>query len=317
VFTLGFPLGRAHVLLGLLALVLATGGERQVLAAAEQEPLVLDLGPGAMGALRELGPEVVFFTAGRRPLRAMGDIAAPGVEVATADLALARPLMAFLRAAGVRLDGGAFDIARLVTPNHFPTLFARNPRLRLLVVRRSPELEALGARAGARRVVFRSPDGQGTLAGGPVAATSQNASAGPAAAAGKGTAGTSFGPVASAAFRGTARHRVFEPADVQVETRRPGAGRHFVVVEIRRDFSAGYGRLAYLFGSGIVVEPDFSTLVLVDGGGRRFRPQAVYDLGPTLELGYVVPQNARGFRLEDGETRIELEVKAPSPPAPS
>ena len=58
-----------------------------------------------LAALRALGPDVRLFTARARPLRPLAEIRDPGVEVGSADLELARGVMALLRAGGVRSPG--------------------------------------------------------------------------------------------------------------------------------------------------------------------------------------------------------------------
>jgi hypothetical protein len=84
------------------------------------------------------------------------------------------------------------------------------------------------------------------------------------------------------------------------------------VVHIARDFGAGLGQVSFLFGSGIILEPDFSPLKVV-AGGRRFPPAGSYPEGPTLELVYEIPAAARDLRLEDGAASWPLTPEAASP----
>ena len=59
--------------------------------------------------------------------------------------------------------------------------------------------------------------------------------------------------------------------NVQVTERTARAGHDLLVVKIDRDFGAGLGTISFLFGSGIIVEPDFAALQVTGVGGRRFR----------------------------------------------
>ena len=97
--------------------------------------MVLDAEPGVIAAARALGPEVAFFTSKALPLTNLSQIRNPSVEVGTGELAGAREIQSLLRAAGVKVSGGAVDLMRLYSVHHWGALFRKNPQLRFFVVR--------------------------------------------------------------------------------------------------------------------------------------------------------------------------------------
>jgi hypothetical protein len=104
-----------------------------------------------------------------------------------------------------------------------------------------------------------------------------------------------------------ARQRHFQPIAVTVETRTPRPGYQFVTLHITRDFSRGVGTVSFLYGSGVIVQPDYDRL-LIDAGGKKLRPAAVFDEGPTLELAYEIPATAQRTFLIDGDARLPLAM---------
>src|SRR5437764_14137386 len=94
--------------------------------------IVVPVEPAVAAAAGALGPEVERFTPRKRPLHNLAEIRSPGEEMGTGDLGLVRPLLPVLRAAGVKVGGGALDLMRLVSASHFSMVFAEHPRLRLL-----------------------------------------------------------------------------------------------------------------------------------------------------------------------------------------
>jgi hypothetical protein len=129
-------------------------------AAAEPPPGAV---PVAAAIAAALGPEVQGYTSSARPLTRLGEITAPEVQVAITSPGLARGLQGALRAAGVKLDGGAHGVARLIGPNHFAGAFRPPSKLRLLL------LPAAGAPARA--------SGQAVTSFGPLVAASLSDSA--------------------------------------------------------------------------------------------------------------------------------------------
>jgi hypothetical protein len=119
---------------------------------------------------------------------------------------------------------------------------------------------------------------------------------------------TSFGPLARVELTDSARHRLFDARDgVRTETRKPRPGQRFVVLLLERDFTIGAGLVSFLFGSGIIVKPEFEQLVVVDGAGRPQRLAAVYAEGRTVALAYEVAASASaGLRLRDGDAEVPL-----------
>jgi hypothetical protein len=233
-------------------------------AAAEPPPGAV---PVAAAIAAALGPELQGYTSSARPLSRLEEITAPEVQVAITSPGLARGLQAALRAAGVKLDGGAYGVARLIGPNHFAGAFRATSKLRLLL------LPAGGAPARA--------SGQADI--------------------------TSFGPLVAASLSDSARLRQFQPMNVQVSERRARPGQQLLVLKIDRDFGAGLGTVSFLFGSGFIVEPDFRPLVVSSAGGRRHPRVGTHADGPKLELVYEVPRGARQLTLIEGDARWPLD----------
>ena len=258
--------------------------------------------------MQGLGGDVRFFTSRARPLRGLDEIRTPEHQVATANLGLARGIQSFLRAAGVKLPRDACSLARLTGPNHFGTAFRRDPRLRLLMVHGLGERErAIVERGGGVPLVFRSAAGGAPLG--------QALAAGPAAAPRTVAPVTSFGPLVAASRGATARLRQFQPMNVQVTERKARAGHDLLVLKVDRDFGAGLGTISFLFGSGIIVEPDFAALQVTGVGGRRFPLLGTHADGPQLELVYELPRDARELSLVDGEARWPLGPLLSAPQA--
>jgi hypothetical protein len=281
--------------------VVATGALAPPAAAAPpaRNEVVLELSAAAAAAARALGPEVRFYTARARPLVSLTDISAPDTQVATADLGLARGLLAFLRAGGVKLVGGAVGVARLTGDNHLGQLFrgARAPRLLVLRARADGDKRVLDG--GGVPVVLRGPG----LPPAPEAAAATPA----AGAASEGR--TSFGALRKVTTGKQARTRSFAAEPMQLTPKlgeqEARAGQTLLVLHIDRDFGLGLGTISFLFGSGIIVEPDFTPLVVRSSAGRH-TVQASYADGPTLELIYALPAGARAIELEDGSARFPL-----------
>jgi hypothetical protein len=270
-------------------------------APAARPDVVLELPAAAAAAVRALGPDVRFYTARARPLASLADITTPETQVATPDVGLARALLAFLGAGGVKLGGGAVGVARLTNDNHLAHLFrgARPPRL--LVMRARPDGDKrLVEAGGAVPLVLRGPG-----------LTAASAEAAPAPRPGPAVEGrTSFGPLRRVTLGKTARTRTFTADPMQVKPKlgehQARAGQTLLVLHIERDFGAGLGTISFLFGSGIIVDPDFSPLVVRSSAGRH-TVVASYADGPTLELIYALPAGARATELEDGAARIPLQ----------
>jgi hypothetical protein len=270
-------------------------------AAAPRGSLVLPVSPAELAALQALGPDIRVFTARARPLRELAELRQPGEEVGSADLELARGVMALLRAGGVRFPGGAHDVMTLTSDNQLPSLFTRRKNLRLFLLRARPDgaERVIVDRGGGVPLAFRVT-GSNQLVAAPVPARGRPSLKGASA-----ERRTSFGPIRRVERASTARHRSWQRASAQVHDRHPRRGNQFLIVHIDRDFAAGLGKVAYLFGSGVILEPDFTQLVLLDGS-RRHPPSAIYADGPALELAYEIPVNARNLRLEDGDLRLPL-----------
>jgi hypothetical protein len=305
--------------LGPAAAGAAPAAEMPAPAGRAPAAVTVDADAGLVNAARGLGPGVVFFTSRARPLKALDEIRAPAREAGTGDFSLARDLMDVLRAGGVKLNGGVLDLMRLASASHFSALFREHPELRFFAVRARPDgsERAIAEKGGGVRLILRARDRADLVAGGEPA--------GPAPAGGGARTGeakapfvTSFGPLAHAALGPTARQRTFHPQEgTQVQVRQARKGQAFLVLHIERDFSAGLGTISFLFGSGVMLKPEFESLQVKDGGGKRRPPAAVYDEGRTLELAYEVPAGARGLTLEDGDRQRPLAdlLAAPASPA--
>jgi hypothetical protein len=265
--------------------------------------MVVQVEPAVAAAARALGPEVELFTPRKRPLRTLAEIRSPGEEMGTGDLGLVRPLLPLLRAAGVKVGGGALDLMRLVSASHFSTVFAEHPRLRLFAVRRRADAaeQAVVERAGGVPLVLVA---RGET---PPAVPAHPAPAATGPPPGKGTFLTSFGPLIDVTSGPTARVRRFDPLDgPQEETRSARPGNTLVVLHIDRDFGAGEGVVSFLFGSGTLLKAEFERLELRDGNGRRYPVTATHAEGRALELAYEVPRAARALVLIDGDRRHPL-----------
>jgi hypothetical protein len=268
-------------------------------AALEAAPVTIDVGPGVIAAARALGPEVVFFTAKGRPLANLGQLREAVAEVGSGDVARAKEIQALLRAGGVNVGGGAVDLMRLYGPHHFATLFSAHPHLRLFIVqaREDGREQAIVSQGGGVRLLLRGRDQTiGEVASKPLRAES----AAPFV--------TSFGPLLGAELAATARQRQFDAQDgVRVDTRQARKGNTFVVLHLERDFSAGAGVVSFLFGSGIIVKPEFEQLVLAYPDHRTYTPTAINANGKLVDLAYEVPTVlARGLSLRDGDVQIAL-----------
>jgi hypothetical protein len=239
---------------------------------------------------------VRFFTSAARPLVRLDELTTPSVQVATASMGLGRGIQALLRAGGVKLPRDAYSLARLTGPNHFARLFRDQPKLRLLVARATPAAAEAIVRGGGRPLVFQTDRG-------PAPATAARP-AGPDSATP--AAITSFGPIAAAALADTAKLRMFEPMNVQITERKPRPGHRLLVVRIDRDFGAGLGTISFLFGSGFILEPDFTPLLATSSAGRH-PLVGTYADGPRLELVYEVPRAARQLTLVEGDARWPLD----------
>lgn len=283
---------------------------------------LIDASPGALAAVKALGPDVRFFTARGRPLRSLAEIRDPGVEVGSADLDLARGVMALLRAGGVEMPGGAFDVMTLASDNQLGSIFSRHKGLRLFIARARPggAERSIANRGGGVPLAFRASGGErvgtpdpaaGQPAGTPAAPAAPAAA--PASAAAEADLRTSFGPIRKVTRAASARQRTWDRASAKVTQKTARPGRAFVVVHIDCDFSAGLGKVAYLFGSGVILNPDFTQLVVLDGN-RRHAPAAVHDEGPTLELAYDLPAGAKNLRLQDGDRTFPLDDRLATAP---
>jgi hypothetical protein len=282
------------------------------LAAAPAGTVVLDVDQAVVAAARRLGPDLELFTRKSRPLRSLDEIAAPGEEMGTGDLGLARPLLPALKAGGVKLSGGALDLMRLVSPSHFSTLFSEHPRLRLFALRRRADgaEAAIVERGGGVPVLLRArdqPELTAGIAAPPATAAGAKEPPGAAARPAPSVFVTSFGPLAGATVSPTARVRRFDPQDgPQEELRKAGDGKAFVVLTIDRDFGAGQGVVGFLFGMGTMLKAEFDGLELRDRAGARYRLTATHAEGRKVELGYEVPASVRDLVLVDGDRRQPL-----------
>ena len=287
-------------------------GHEGAAAGSALVPVVVEVTPAAAAAIRALGPDLGFFTSRRHPLASLSALRRPGLEVASPHLQLGRGLLRLLRAGGAPIDPGATDLMTLLGPRHLATTFAGPSPVTLLLLRQGAGAAAEVERSGGVRVVFRD-SGSGKLLGGPAIdsaaaapgrAVTLAAVAGPVPAAAE--LMTSFGPVRKVEAADQARQRHFETsAGATVETRRPRPGHHFVTLHVARDFSRGVGTVSFLYGSGIIVQPAYDRLQ-IEAGGKKLRPAAVFDEGPTLELAYEIPVAAARLFLIDGEARLPL-----------
>jgi hypothetical protein len=261
-------------------------------------PVVLDVEPGVIAAARGLGPGVAFFTAKAHPLANLGQLRDPAAEVGTGEVSGAKEIQSLLRAAGVNVGGGAVDLMGLYSVHHLSTLFRRQPRLRFFVIRARDDgrEQEIVDRGGGVRVLLR---GRGQTVG-----VTEAKAARPAA---PGRFVTSFGPLLGAELASTARSRQFDAQDgVREETRAAPRGRRFVVLHLQRDFSTGVGLVSFLFGSGIIVKPEFERLQLVDAARHVYPLALSHPDGRAVELAFEVPAAAAGLSLVDGDAQVPL-----------
>jgi hypothetical protein len=261
-------------------------------------PVVLEVEPVVIAAAKALGPGAAFFTSRIHPLAGLGQLRDPAAEVGTGDVAGAKEIQALLRASGVKVGGGAVDLMHLYSVHNLSSLFRQHPQLRFFVIRaradgREQEIVTQG---GGVRLVLR---GRGQMVG----ATEAKAAALPPPA----RFVTSFGPLLAAELSATARDRQFDAQDgVRLETRQARPGRTFAVLHIERDFSTGVGLVSFLFGSGIIIKPEFEQLHLVDAGRRSYPLSLTRAEGRAVELAFEVPADARGLSLVDGGAEVPL-----------
>jgi hypothetical protein len=261
-------------------------------------PVVLEVEPGVIAAAKALGPGAAFFTSKERPLTSLSQLREPAAEVGTADVAWAKEVQALLRAGGVKVGGGAVDIMRLFSVHQLPALFRRNPKLRLFVVRARDDgrEQEIADKGGGVRLVLRAR-------GQSVGVTEAKA----IAPAPPGRFVTSFGPLAGAELSASARNRLFDAQEgARVETRQARPGHAFVVLHLERDFSAGVGLVSFLFGSGIIVKPEFDHLRLTDAAHHTYPLTLTHADGRAVDLAFEVPTDARGLTLIDGEDQVSL-----------
>jgi hypothetical protein len=271
-------------------------------AAAGDSPtatsVTIDVEPSVISAARALGPRAVFFTARAKPLARLGELRDFVGEVGTADVAGAKEAQALLRAAGLKVGGGAVDLMRLYGPNHFSTLFRAHPGLRLFIVRAREDgaERAIVDKGGGVRLLLRARDQQAGVA-----------ESRPFAPPASPRIVTSFGPLAGAELSPSARHRQFDPQEGERnDTRAARPGHTFLVLHLERDFTAGVGVVSFLFGSGIIVTPEFAQLRVVDAAGKEHPLAATRAEGRIVELSYEVPLDAHGFVLRDGDAAFPL-----------
>jgi hypothetical protein len=263
--------------------------------AADAAPRVIDVDPSVIAAARALGPRAAFFTARAHPLASLGELRDSAREVGTAGVAGAKEAQAFLRAAGLKVGGGAVDLMRLLGAHHFRSLFRAHPELRLFIVRTGDDgaEAAIVAQGGGLRVQLR--------AGARTAGLLDSAPPAPSPFV------TSFGPLTRVSVGPSARQRDFDPrAGATLQTRQAGPGKQYLVLHIDRDFAAGVGIVSFLFGSGIVVKPAFDTLTITDADHHTYPLAATHAEGRTLELGYEIPTDARALTLHDGDDELPL-----------
>jgi hypothetical protein len=260
-------------------------------------PVVLEVEPGVIAAAKALGPGAAFFTSKEHPLASLGQLRDPAVEVGTGDVAGAKEVQALLRAGGVKVGGGAVDLMRLYSVHHLSSLFRRHPQLRLFIIRaRDDGREREVLDGGGVRVVLRS---RGQTVG------VTEAKAAPAPSPGRFV--TSFGPLLGAEIAASARSRQFDAQEgVHKETRQARPGHAFVVLHLERDFSTGVGLVSFLFGSGIIVKPEFEQLRLADAARRTYPLTLTHAEGRAVDLAFEVPADARGLVLIDGEAQLPL-----------
>ncbi len=264
-------------------------------------------------ALGQLG-EVVFFTSPGRPLRGL-DLRQPAREIASPHLGIARSLLTVLRAAEAPIDPGATELFTLTAPRHLRRLFsgARVPSLLIIEPTAYPDEVAALDEARAERLCFVAAESGAIL---PAARRTSAASKPGVGAQGARAAktpapadDTSFGRLTSIARKPTARHRATDLGVVKVQPRAAGPGKEWLILSIDRDFGRGLGTVSFLYGSGVIVTPDWSGLVVeaeIGTAAQKVRPGAVFDEGLTLELGYEIPRGARRLALVDGDVRLPL-----------
>jgi hypothetical protein len=126
---------------------------------------------------------------------------------------------------------------------------------------------------------------------------------------------TSFGPLTAATRSPTARDRQWDARDgARTSQRQARDGHTFVVLHVDRDFHTGAGLVSFLFGSGIVIKPEWNQLV-VASGKTRYPLAATFAEGHTVELAYEVPAAAHGLVLRDGDDELPLDPLLAARPA--
>jgi hypothetical protein len=284
------------------ALLLLLSAATAVASPSDAPVVAVEASPAVIAAARALGPGVAFFTSRAHPISSLTQIRTSAIEVGTGDVAGAKEIQALLRAGGVPVGGGAVDLMRLIGVHHLPSLFRRRPELRLFVVRARDDGREYQVveKGGGVRLVFQ---GQGQEVGETFTRIRTAPSRSPFV--------TSFGPLLGSELAATARSRTFDAREgVRNDGREARKGHLFLVLHLQRDFSAGVGLISFLFGSGIIIKPEFEQLRVVDGARRPYPLAATYAEGRTVDLAYEVPAGARVFILQDGDTEQTL---APAP----
>jgi hypothetical protein len=66
------------------------------------------------------------------------------------------------------------------------------------------------------------------------------------------------------------------------------------------------GLVSFLFGSGIVVKPEFEQLSLLDAARHSYTLSLTDAEGRAVDLAFEVPAKAQGLVLADGDARVPL-----------
>jgi hypothetical protein len=64
--------------------------------------------------------------------------------------------------------------------------------------------------------------------------------------------------------------------------------------------------VSFLFGSGIIVKPEFEQLQIADSARKSYPLTCTFAEGRTVELAYEVPADVRGLVLRDGADELPL-----------